>query len=63
MPTPKATRARRLRDAAASAENLGELALLADATLDRARSDLKALATAATRLADRLEQEAKAAEE
>jgi len=55
-------RAQRLRDLAASAENLVNLAAVADETLARARLDIMALAGAARALAGRLEREADAAE-
>lgn len=52
------TRAERLLEAAARAENIGDLALAADAGLAKARADLVALAAAARKLADRLTAEA-----
>lgn len=55
-------RAQRLRDLAASAENLSALAGVIDETLDRARRDLLALAGAARGLASRVEREADAEE-
>lgn len=56
------TRAQRLRDLAAGAENLVSLAALADETLTKARLDLLALSGAARQLASRLELEAEAVE-
>lgn len=55
-------RAQRLRDLAASAENLVALAGLLDEALDKARRDLMALAGAARVLAGRLDREADALE-
>ena len=52
------TRAARLLDLASSAENIGDLALVADQTLAKARADLLTLAGAARKLADRLTAEA-----
>lgn len=56
------TRAQRLRDLSASAENLVALAAIADETLTKARLDLLALSGAARRLAGQLEREADAEE-
>ena len=55
-------RAQRLRDLAASAENLAGLAGVIDETIDKARRDLLALAGAARGLVGRLEREADATE-
>lgn len=55
-------RAPRLRELAESAENLVNLAGLADETLAQARADLLALAGAARTLATRLDAEASAME-
>jgi len=56
------TRADRLREAAAQAENLAALAGLADAQLTRAANDLATLAQAARRLATSLQCDADTAE-
>jgi hypothetical protein len=55
-------KAQRLRDLAASAENIASLAVVADQTLAKARADVLALAGAARRIAHRLEREADATE-
>jgi hypothetical protein len=47
-----------MRDLAASAENIANLALIADETLAKARQDVVALASAARTLATKLEAEA-----
>jgi hypothetical protein len=55
-------RAQRVRDLAASADNIAAAAIVADETLAKARRDVLALAGAARKLAERLEREADASE-
>ena len=56
------TRVQRFREAAAAADNIGDLALAVDQHLAKARADLLVMAAHARRLADKLNRDADADE-